>query len=80
MPTRYRVLCSFRNNSTVHQCASITEALSVGMVFAQTWVDANNRVGSLRGSGRIDLWDDGAKAGSVVIEEYCHGQYVQIGG
>lgn len=78
---KYQIRFKFKEsvNATMHT-DSLNRALEVAAIQMETHTKADCRTGSLRGDGRVNLWENGEKAGYVTVEEYKHGQYVQIGG
>ena len=77
----YRVRFKFSAtvDATMHT-DDFNRALEIAAIQMKTHTPANCRTGSLRGDGKVDLWQDGEKVGWVTIEKYVHGQYVLIGG
>jgi len=77
----YRIRFKFAEtvDATMHT-DDLNRALEVASIQMKTHTESDHRTGSLRGDGRVDLWQDGEKVGYVTVEKYHHGQYVLIGG
>jgi len=78
---RYRVRSKFGDaEEFIVWADQLSRVLEVGSIQMDTWCRPEDRVGSLRGDGKVDLWFEGERVGYVIVEEYKHGQYVRLGG
>lgn len=77
----YRVRFKYKDTiDSTMSTDSLNRALEVAAIQMETHIPADHRVGSLRGDGKVDLWEAGEKIGYVTIEKYVHGQYELLGG
>ena len=78
---RYRLTTKFGGRSEhVEYYKTLNEALEDGRVFMDTWTQPEERVGSLRGDGLVELWLEHRKLGYVILEQRMpDGSYWRIG-
>ena len=75
---RYKLRTKFGKGEEAERFySSLTEALFEGGVFMDTWTEPDERVGSLRADGHVNLWNNHQMMGYVILEEKVHDQYVR---
>ena len=77
---RYRLTTAFGGRTeTVEYYKTLKEALFDAGIFMQTWTTPEQRVGSLRGDGLVELWHQHRKVGYVKLEVKLGDSYRRIG-
>ena len=80
MSQKYRARCKFKKSHTIYYADTQKEVFEAANTFLDSFSEKEFRTGSLKADGAVKMWELEDVVGSVVIEEYCDGQYQLSGG